>query len=172
MSFSATVSPSQLGPTVARMHADLVTRSRAEAIKALQRAAYLCMTEAVRAIGNVKPYQPVDTGELKRSYRTRLVANGAVLENIAPHAGFMEFGTRPHWAPLSALLPWADRKLRGVLKKGKTRAAAAQALALGTQRKIAKYGTKARGFHAAASLKFPQIVEEQIRFALAKLGGR
>ncbi len=166
------VTGATLGPALQQAFADLERQNREAAIKALQRAAYLCHAEAVRAVGDVKPYQPVDTGELRRSFHVTTTPDGAVLENTAPHSGFMEFGTRPHWAPLPALLAWADRKLRGTYKKGQGRAAAAMALALGTQRKIAARGTAARGFYAAASLKFPGIVEEQIRFAMAKLGGQ
>jgi len=172
MSLSITVTPAQLGPAVARMFDELTTASREAAIKAIQRAAYLCQAEAVKAIGEVRPFQPVDTGVLKRSFIVATNPTGAVLENVAPHAVFMEFGTRPHWAPLSALEAWAERKLRGRIASKAGRANPARQLARAVQRKIAKVGTAPRSFYAAASLKFPGIVEEQIRFALSKLGGR
>lgn len=164
------VTPETLGPAVDRLFADVVERSRVLAIHALQRAAYAFMAEAVRQIGEVKPYQPVDTGELRRGYRVTLQPDGASVENIAPHAAFMEFGTRPHWAPLAALEAWAERKLRGQIRNRAARQSPARTFARAVQRKIAKHGTAARGFHAAASQKLPEIVERELRAALAKVG--
>ena len=165
------VTPAQLGPEVRALFARLVEANRAAGVKALQRAARFCQAEAVRAIGEVRPYVPVDTGELRRSYVVTDLPDGAKLENTAPHAAFMEFGTRPHWAPLSALEAWAERKMRGKIKSRAKRVGsdAVKALARATQRAIAKRGLAARGFHAKASQKFPAIVEREIRAAVAKV---
>lgn len=164
-----TVTPATLGPEVARLISELAERSRAACVQALRRAAYLCQAEAVRQIGEVKPYAPIDLGELRRSYVVQATPDGAVLENIAPHAVFLEFGTRPHWAPLAPLEAWAERKLRGSIRSKAARQSPAHTFALAVQRKIARRGTHARGFHAAASQKFPGIVEAELRAALAKV---
>ena len=164
------VTPATLGPTVQALFREVTTKSEAAAVKALQRAAVLFMGEAVRQIGEVKPYQPVDTGELRRGYRVTHQADGATVDNIAPHAAFMEFGTRPHWAPLAALEAWAERKLRGKIKNKAKRAEPAKVFARAVQRKIARHGTAARGFHAKASEHLPQIVEGELRAAFAKVG--
>ena len=54
---------------------------------------------------------PVDTGRLRSSIGPRFMDDGLTGEvgtnvKYAPH---VEFGTRPHWPPLSALQPWARR---------------------------------------------------------------
>lgn len=153
------------------MFARLVDANRDAALRALRRAARLCQAEAVRAIGEVRPYVPVDTGELRRSYVVTDLPDGATLENTAPHAAFMEFGTRPHWAPLSALEAWAERKMRGKIKSRAARVGseAVKLFARAAQRAIAKRGTAPRGFHAKASQKFPGIVEAEVRAAIAKV---
>lgn len=153
------------------MFARLVDANRDAALRALRRAARLCQAEAVRAIGEVRPYVPVDTGELRRSYVVTDLPDGAALENTAPHAAFMEFGTRPHWAPLSALEAWAERKMRGKIKSRAARVGseAVKSFARAAQRAIAKRGTAPRGFHAKASHKFPGIVEAEVRAAIAKV---
>lgn len=54
---------------------------------------------------------PVDTGRLRSSIGPRFMDDGLTGEvgtnvKYAPH---VEFGTRPHWPPLSAMQPWASR---------------------------------------------------------------
>ncbi len=50
-----------------------------------------------------------DTGRLASSIRTEL---GVLSATVAPHVSYAIYvhqGTRPHWAPISALAPWAER---------------------------------------------------------------
>ena len=56
---------------------------------------------------------PVDTGRLRASIipEIRVMTNevvGVVGSNVV-YAPYMEFGTRPHWAPPGALSTWARR---------------------------------------------------------------
>jgi len=60
-----------------------------------------------------KQNAPVDTGRLRASItpgvsETSDGAEGVVGSNVA-YAPYMEFGTRPHWPPISAMEPWASR---------------------------------------------------------------
>lgn len=84
--------------------------------QALQRAcmaaALLGMGQAQREIVN-RPRPVKDQGQLAASYHVTPLANGARLENFAPHAAHQEYGTRPFWAPIGPLVDWARRKLRG-----------------------------------------------------------
>lgn len=60
-----------------------------------------------------------------------------------PYALFVHDGTKPHWAPLKPLHDWAKQKLPVTDKE-------AWAVAKGTQKKIAREGTKAKPFLAVA----------------------
>lgn len=56
---------------------------------------------------------PVDTGRLRASITPEVhtfndEVQGVVGSNIE-YAPYMEFGTRPHWPPISAIQVWADR---------------------------------------------------------------
>jgi hypothetical protein len=162
----------ELGATVSRLVAELVEKNRVAAVKALPRAAYLCRTVAIEEVHATRPYVPVNLGQMVQSFFVTAQPDGARLENTAPHAAFMEFGTRPHWAPIGALERWAEQKLRGKIKSRSQRGDPARALARAVQRKIAREGTEPRGFYARASQRFPAIVEAQLRAALAKEGAR
>lgn len=175
-----TTTPGRFGATVDGL-VKQVLALQAEAVpRAMFMAANLGRTEAVKALAAVDP-EPADTGQLRRSFVVVRLVGGAVLQNTAEHAAFMEFGTRPHWAPIGPLLAWARRKLRGMGRPGagkqgpiqrvskKTREAAVRALAFGAQRSIAAKGTKPRGFYAAASAKFPEFVERALLHELNKL---
>jgi hypothetical protein len=88
------------------------------AIRAVFSAAQMGKRKAVTMIGLVTPRQPVDTGEMRRSYVVRMVYLraskqwAAELSNVAKHAAIMEYGARPHTTPLEPLIRWAERKLR------------------------------------------------------------
>lgn len=46
------------------------------------------------------------------------------VETSSPHAAYVEFGTRPHWAPLQPLIDWALAVLPGVSDESDALAAA------------------------------------------------
>jgi HK97 gp10 family phage protein len=54
---------------------------------------------------------PEDTGGLRKSIQARVGRGLSItVEALAPHAPFVEFGTRPHMPPVSSLAGWALRK--------------------------------------------------------------
>lgn len=146
----------------------------AAVLKGLRLAAYDLHGEAVRQVDLAVPRPPVNFGQLKGGFRVDLRPDGATVENIAPHAAHMEWGTRPHWAPISALRKWARQKLRGrgtVAKgfKGPVRKMLTQhredeieSLAKRAQRSIAKRGTAPRHFWAKAVAKASGFVEDRV----------
>jgi hypothetical protein len=159
-----------------------VLRKQGEVVPmALFTAAQQARAECVRQIHESHPFVPVDTGQMARSYEVVRTPTGARLQNTAEHAAFMEYGTRPHVAPLEPLLAWARRKLRGMGKPGggkqgpikryskDEKERAAQALARKAWRKIARFGTEPRGFHARASQQFPEFVERALLYELNRL---
>jgi hypothetical protein len=92
---------------------------------------------------------PVDTGRLRASITSLVDASpmplfGQVGTNMIPHYGpDIEYGTRPHFPPISALVGWAHRH-------GMNPYAVA--------RKIARYGTKPyQMFQKAASQNMSNI---------------
>jgi hypothetical protein len=93
------------------------TKAQKAAIRrGLFKAANLGKARVVEEIQNAKPRPAIDTGELARSYKVLRYKDGWVLRSMAKHAVFMEFGTKPHAAPMAPLLEWAKRKMRGIRK--------------------------------------------------------
>lgn len=68
----------------------------------LQRSAFTVEARAKQAV-------PVDTGRLRASITTRVEPLRAIVGSNLIYAAFVEFGTRPHMPPVSALQPWARR---------------------------------------------------------------
>ena len=143
---------------------------------AMFRAAVRGKARAVEAIGEVAGsplsrarFNPVDTGEMRRSYVVRRIAGGAVLENVAPHAAHQEHGTRPFTPPIRPLERWAERKLRGSMRAGRGRAKQARAMARAVRRAIQKRGIIPKSFHTAASQDFGRFTEEELLRELRKV---
>ena len=70
-------------------------------------------TGLVRVQRSARKDAPVDRGRLRQSIATEvrecgLNVRGAV-GSAVDYAPYVEFGTAPHWPPLSALQPWAER---------------------------------------------------------------
>lgn len=68
---------------------------------------------ALYVTADARRLAPVDTGRLRASIipEIRVMTNevvGVVGSNVI-YAPYMEFGTRPHWAPPGALSTWARR---------------------------------------------------------------
>ena len=148
-----------------RMLADLVERDRAAAVMAVRRAGIDLQAEAVRQVHATTPYPPVDTAALVRSFRHTATPDGCVVENTAPQAVWMEYGTRPHMPPLAPMVAWATRKARG----GNVRSI--MALARGAQMSIARKGTAPRHFWQRALVSAPGFMETRIRDALQRAVG-
>lgn len=86
---------------------------------------------------NLVAASPIDTGLYAQSWRVEETEKSALLGNIAPHAGIIEFGSRPYKPPLSPLLAWARRVLQESENTDKV-----WALAKYTQAKIEAEGQK------------------------------
>ena len=56
-----------------------------------------------------KQLAPVDTGRLRASIKTEVEPLKATIAPTVHYGAYVEFGTRPHWPPVSALEPWARR---------------------------------------------------------------
>lgn len=158
-------------------------------IRGLRSTARICQRYTVEEIRRAQPYAPVDRGELANSVDTATIETGAITHVDAPHAPFIEFGTRPHWAPLEALTEWVRRKgIVGKRRKSETRSEAArrgwetrrrraaglpdydeaeiQKVAKLIQYKIAHHGTKPRHFMKKA---YERAVERMRREVLKEL---
>lgn len=85
---------------------------------------------------NAKLRAPGDTGHLKASITHEVKETQAIIEAGVHYAPYVEFGTRPHWPPLAALQPWAQRHGFPPGRAG----------AFLVARAIAKRGTKAREY--------------------------
>lgn len=78
---------------------------------------------------------PVDEATLKKSGRIeRLYLNKKIIYD-APHAAYLEFGTRPHMPPVAPLIAWAKRVLR-------VSDAEAKSIGWAIAKKIAEKGTE------------------------------
>ena len=64
---------------------------------------------ALTVEGQAKMLAPVDTGRLRASITTFLEPRRAMVSATAFYAPYVEYGTRPHFPPVSALRPWAKR---------------------------------------------------------------
>ena len=64
---------------------------------------------ALTVEARAKQNAPVDTNRLRNSIRPTIEPTRAMIGPHTSYAAFVEFGTRPHWAPRGALQPWARR---------------------------------------------------------------
>lgn len=117
-----------------------------------------------RLIDNTTKQQAIDTGHLRDSWHiqpaTKTNLTAKVGTTLVPHyAPDIEYGTKPHFPPPQALMPWVQRKLH----VGHERAASVAHL---IARKIARTGTKARPiFRPAVSYAAHLLANEINRLA-------
>ena len=100
---------------------------------------------------------PVDTGNLKNRIHLSPMQFGAkkyILSDGVDYGLFVEYGTKPHYVPISPLSGWAGRVL------GDKNAA------FSVRAKIAKYGTPAQPFFRPAlhevQFKWLSIIRKQV----------
>lgn len=134
---------------------------RPAAMKACYAAALRGRTIVVATIGATTPYPPVDRGVFRASFKAERAPDGATLFSDAPHAAFVEYGCRPHWAPLAPLLAWVKR--RGLAKKGE-----AYGVARAIQVAIARRGMKPRKVVARSLDQIERAFGEELDRALAE----
>lgn len=109
-----------------------------------------------RAIPRLVEASPVDTGLYAQSWDFTVDEKNAVLGNFAPYAPIIEYGARPHWMPIEPLLAWAKRVLQDSSQPPEY-SPAVQALARGTQAKIAREGSAPQ--HILEN-ELPRIIED------------
>ena len=80
------------------------------AIKDFNNAMFKSLHEGADIIlSQAKALAPSDLRELTGSLNKKVTKDNAVVGTNVEYAPFVEFGTRPHAAPISALQGWADR---------------------------------------------------------------
>lgn len=121
---------------------------------------------------HAKEKAPVDTGRLRASIGFQVMDLPTMQAIIAPKAhygAYVEFGTRPHWPPLKAMQPWAQRH---GFPRGR---AGAFLLALA----ISRHGTKAHPYMRPAAeqskgaiQRFARDAAEETKQNWQREGGR
>lgn len=129
---------------------------------AFRKSALLLERYTVEEIDSAQPYPAVDTGELRRSVETEFDEDGATVAVTAPHAVFMEYGTRPFTPPLAPLVAWVERK-------GMANGPDAIRVARAIQRKIAREGIAPRNFFAKAWERMLAKLQGSVIAELAKI---
>lgn len=83
----------------------------------IKNAAIYCMGEAKRNVSRPYPQGAVDTGQLMNSItiEERIGENqiNYLIGTNVNYAPYVEYGTRPHFPPVQALMEWVKRHARG-----------------------------------------------------------
>lgn len=116
------------------------------------------------------PFPPIDTKRMIDSAGWKPTATGVALFVDAPHAVYMEEGTRPHMPPVQPLAEWAARKFG--LESVREARSVGYAIAL----KIAADGTKPRRFFRRAMRRtlndvMPGAIRRELRALARRRGG-
>ena len=142
-------------PTMLRRH----VQARAQAtVKAIQ--------ETAQTAKNLYASEtPVDLGNMKSSWRVINSTRGATVVNDAPHAAFIEFGTRPH--PVSEegqrkIRAWVWRKISGVTE------ANVDSITWAIVQKIRKEGSKPKWIIKSNLPWLDRVLAARLRMAKAK----
>lgn len=98
----------------------------------------------VEEIDRAEPFPAVDRGELRNSIDYTSTESGCIVAATAPHAGVIEYGTRPFWPPIAPLAAWALRK--GFAEDEEE----AEEIAWGIARKFATHGMEPRSYFQKA----------------------
>lgn len=133
-------------------------------IRGVRSAALRLEGFVVQEIRTASPFPAVATGELAGSVVTTRVDDGAIVKVEAPHAPFMEEGTRPHFPPLQPLQDWVRTKGFASDEGSVQRIAYAVAL------KIARDGIAPRHFFKKAMQRFEPILPIEIARELDRVG--
>lgn len=131
-------------------------------IRGMQSAAMRGVGIVTEKISSTSPYPPQNTGQLKGSVGFDKLPDGGRIKVDAPHATFMEHGTRPHMPPLKPLVLWAVRKF-GVSEKE------AYPIARSVQLKISKDGIEPRHFMKNSIPEIERVMMREIHRELGKI---
>ena len=142
------------------------------AVRGMRSAALRAKIEVIREIDTASPYPAVNTGGLRQSVQVINLPNGAEVVVDAPHAPFLEEGTRPFWPPLEPLVAWVIRKgLAPSLGDPDEQERFAIQVARAIQYAIASRGIEPRHFLAKAMVRMPAIVQAEVGRELAAVRG-
>lgn len=124
------------------------------------------MPEIVRdELSSTSPHPAIATGELARSTKVDTVEDGAIVGMDAPHAAFIEEGTRPHFPPLQPLKDWARLRFGGS-------EAEIDQIAFLVARKISRHGIEPRHYFKASVDRIEQLVGDDIKREIFRELGR
>ena len=148
----------------ARLVKDLPAAVEHATIRGLRSAGERAVLEVVTEIDNAEPDPAVDSGALRQSVHSEPLDDGYEVVVDAPHAPFMEYGTRPHFPPLGPIFVWVMRKgLASTDEEGEQIAWAIAAT-------IAVFGIEPRHFFRKAMVRVRnKIVPQEINHELAQL---
>lgn len=146
----------------ARILSALDSKIEAAVIRGLRSAALKLQGLVVTEIDRAEPFPAVDRGELRNSTKYDRTDTGAVVSMTAPHAGIIEYGTRPFFPPIAPLAAWALRK--GLADDEEEAEEIAMAIAIN----ISRMGIEPRGFFikAVMSLKHDGVLAREIKHEL------
>lgn len=126
-------------------------------IRGLRSAAQRGVGIVVQEIDSAQPYPAVDRGELRQSVAATDIDRGARIHVDAPHAIYIELGTRPHWPPIAPLAEWALRK--GIADDQDE----AEEIAFAIAKQISVEGTIPRFFMKKAMQKLELIIPGEVQ---------
>lgn len=110
---------------------------------------------AARGVGimveEIQKANAVNTGGLVQSVAYESALDGADVAVNAPHAAFLEYGTRPHFPPVAPVFEWVMRKLRPVAEDGKSAEEVGMGIARAICLKISRDGTAPRWYARSAA---------------------
>jgi len=129
-------------------------------IRGFRSAALRMVSVVVEEIETASPHSAVDRGELRNSVDYRPLDNGAIVQVSAPHAGIIEYGTRPFWPPEAPIVAWVLRK--GLADSPK----AAKGIAYAIRKSISEKGIAPRHYFAKAFERAKQITKVEVSRAL------
>lgn len=135
------------------------------AVRGLRSAGARLVGYTVEEITSASPHPAVATGELAGSVRSFPLDDGAIVRVTAPHAPFMEEGTRPHYPPIQPLRDWVVTK--GFAQDEASVERIARAVAL----KIARDGIAPRHFFAKAVKRIEPDIPVEIAREFSRISG-
>jgi hypothetical protein len=156
------------------------------AMEGLLAAAYRVVAHIVSTVIPSRPHPPVDRGAYRAGWRARKDREGAIVENVAPHAAVVEYGARAAnikigRAMITALAAWVKRKGIGgrivTSKDGSTRhikatnteaTSIAWAIAMSMKKK-GIFPPKGLRVLEEASKEIPKYMREEIGRRLEKI---
>lgn len=124
---------------------------------------------AFEILGHAQQNAPSNVGRLRNSLTVSMgsgvhvhggaAADGSVSARVGTNLQYakpVEFGSRPHWAPIAPLEFWVRRKLRPPSNR-------VRGIAFAVQRKIARVGTKAQPYLEPAIGQSKGFIESALR---------